>query len=194
MLDGKRNGTYLEVGAQQPKDNNNTYLLHRFFDWNGVSLELDPAFSQVWQSCRGQTKLFIGDALAIDYRRTVPQWFGEQTTRIDYLQLDIDPSQNTLKVLQRLPLDQYRFSVITFETDAYTQDHRARQESRTILQSYGYALAGPDVSVLYPPISDQPIPFEDWWVDPQAISQEKIDQLRSIRSVPLLPQELILRI
>ena len=39
--------------------------------------------------------------------------------QIDYLSLDIDPSEATLAALKKLPLDEYRFSVITYETEVY---------------------------------------------------------------------------
>ena len=41
MLDGKENGIYVEVGADQPKIISNTYLLETKFNWSGVSFELD---------------------------------------------------------------------------------------------------------------------------------------------------------
>ena len=41
MLDGKKNGVYVEVGADQPRVISNTYLLETEFDWAGVSFELD---------------------------------------------------------------------------------------------------------------------------------------------------------
>ena len=40
MLDGKKNGVYVEIGADQPRVINNTYLLENNFDWSGVSLNL----------------------------------------------------------------------------------------------------------------------------------------------------------
>ena len=41
MLNGKKNGVYVEIGADKPKVINNTYLLESEFDWSGVSFELD---------------------------------------------------------------------------------------------------------------------------------------------------------
>ena len=41
MLDGKRNGIYVEIGADQPRVISNTYLLEKDFDWSGISFELD---------------------------------------------------------------------------------------------------------------------------------------------------------
>ena len=159
ILEGLRHGSYLEIGANAPFHNNNTALLSRDFAWTGVSVEFDPSFVVPWLTERSDDLLVIADALAIDYHRALPLWFGTELKRVDYLQLDIDPSLNTLEALRRLPLDAVRFSVITFETDAYAGDPRARDESREILSGYGYELVGPDVNVLFPPLMPQSILF-----------------------------------
>ncbi|MGL4767880.1 MAG: hypothetical protein ACRCV6_07360 [Formosimonas sp.] len=160
-----------------PVNNNNSYLLHSQFGWTGASIEIDPAHFYAWSQQRPNSRLIIADALALDYHEAMRVWYGEQL-QIDYLQLDIDPSLNTLNVLKKLPLDDYRFSVITFETDAYAGDFTARDESRAILTSYGYELVCPNVGVLFPPISNELIPFEDWWVDPRVVHPEKISFLK----------------
>jgi len=207
MLEGMRGGRYLEVGAQEPIANSNTYVLHHNFGWSGVSLELDPSHLHKWRRDRPASNLVIVDALTVDYADALqkwfsapqkpwflPKWFEKATdsSRIDYLQLDIDPSSNTLSVLERLPLDRHRFSVITFETDAYTGDLRARDESREILTRHGYELVAKDVAVLFTPVSPEPIPFEDWWVDPQVVDREKIATLQKLNETTCLPQELLL--
>ena len=191
MLGGKRDGRYLEVGGHDPIDNNNTCLLHREFGWHGVTLELDPSHFPLWRDQRPDSTLLIADALAVDYAKALPMYFGEASGRLDYLQLDIDPSINTLAVLKRLPLDSWRFSVITFETDAYTNDMRARDESRAILSAHGYVLVAKDVCVLFPPVSPQPIPFEDWWVDPAVVGSEAIETLQRASAITGLPQDLL---
>lgn len=191
VLQGQRKGSYLEVGGHVPVSNNNTCLLQEKFGWRGVSIELDASHMPAWQQHRPDSQFVIADALAIDYTKALPLWFDVQSRRIDYLQLDIDPSSNTLAVLKRLPLDDWRFSVITFETDAYTQDIRARDESRVILAEQGYVLVAQDVSVLYPPVSPEPIPFEDWWVDPQVVDAHLIHHLQRLSQQSRLPQHLL---
>ena len=42
VLDGKKNGTYVEIGADRPRVINNTWLLESMYDWKGVSFEIDP--------------------------------------------------------------------------------------------------------------------------------------------------------
>ena len=58
-----------------------------------------------------------------------------------------------------LPLDEVRFSVITFETDLYESGERIRKLSREKFKKYGYKLIAADVCNLNNP-------FEDWYVDP----------------------------
>ncbi|WP_432240071.1 hypothetical protein [Herbaspirillum robiniae] len=193
MLEGRRGGRYLEVGANVASFHNNTCLLNKQFDWQGISLEYDPACLQSWIEERPEADFVIADALGLNYAEALPRWFGEENKRIDYLQLDIDPSFNTLQVLRRLPLDTYRFSVITFETDSYSGDQRARDESREILRHHGYQLVAPDLCVMYEVVSPNPIPFEDWWVDPQAVDPRKIAELQQLPHAPLLPQHILFR-
>jgi hypothetical protein len=191
MLNGKREGRYLEIGAHVPVENNNTFLLASQFGWSGVSVELDTAHFPLWLRDRPGDTLLLANALELDYRKLLSTWFGSSKERIDYLQLDIDPSINTLNVLKQLPMDEWRFSVITFEHDGYTGDHRARDESREIFLSNGYAPAALDVSVLFLPVSNAPIPFEDWWIDPAAVTPATIETLKSIHNDIRLPQELL---
>lgn len=41
MLDYKRNGTYVEIGCHDPEYINNTYVLEKYFNWTGISLDND---------------------------------------------------------------------------------------------------------------------------------------------------------
>ena len=67
MLDGKQNGLFLEVGAHNPIDYNNTYLLEKKFGWSGVSIDIDPVHIDDWQVARPTSNLVIADALKLDY-------------------------------------------------------------------------------------------------------------------------------
>jgi hypothetical protein len=191
MLRGATNGRYLEIGANDPRSNSNTYVLSNFLNWNGVSIEYDPAHVKNWAKFRPDDTLLTADALAIDYEQAMPMWFGSDDHRIDYLQLDIEPSLHTLQVLKKLPLSTYRFSVITFETDVYTGDLRARDESRALLREHGYELVAADVGVLWEPISPHAIPFEDWWVDPAVVDSAVIASLHQSGGFPTLAQRLL---
>lgn len=169
-LNGKIEGTYLEVGANEPINNSNTYLLESKFNWSGTSIDIIE--NKEYKKIRNNEYL-IQDALSIDYKELLKDF----PKRIDYLSLDIDPLEQTLKCLKLLHLSDYRFSVITYEHDFYSQSpqiaYPIRQESRKILMDHGYKLVCSDVCVN---IADTQwvAPFEDWWVDPEVVDSETI--------------------
>ena len=162
MLDGKKNGVYVEIGADQPRVISNTYLLEKDFDWSGISFELDEDKVAFFNTIR-KNKCLCEDATLYDYKSL----FEERSypKQIDYLQLDIDPAEGTLRALKTLPLDDYRFSVITYETDVYSSGADIQDEQIKILESHGYQLVAKNVKC-------EGNPYEDWWVDPAIISED----------------------
>jgi hypothetical protein len=187
-LNGKRDGTFLEIGGFHPSFISNTYLLEKDFGWSGTSIDIDinlaPAFKQV----RPKT-FFIGeDAVALDYERLLLT-----TKRVDYLSLDIEPSSQTLACLKNLPLKKTRFSVITYETDVYDpttpieKSEQIRQESRDILKSFGYKMIVGNISNL-----TDDAPFEDWYID-EDFTPEFIKNKFEYSDVPLASHKYMLR-
>ena len=163
MLDGKKNGSYLEIGANEPIDISNTYLLESEFDWSGLSIDI--VYNEKFDKIR-KNEYLISDALKIDYNELLKKY--KFPNQIDYLSIDIEPSINTFDCLKMLPLDEYRFSVITFEHDFYAGDpHNVREDSRKFLSSFGYKLVCSNVSN-----HSDIYPFEDWYVDPNVVNSE----------------------
>lgn len=164
ILDGKRNGTFLEIGAAEPFRSNNTALLEKQYDWNGVSIEYQQKLVDQYKEVRS-TKIYCLDALDIDYNKFINENF--ETDIIDYLQLDIDPAKNTYSLLERIPFEKYKFRVITYEHDHYIDVRREwRQKSREYLESKGYFLLVNDIS------PEGHSSFEDWWVHPDLVDLE----------------------
>ena len=162
MLDGKRNGVYVEIGADQPRVISNTYLLEKDFDWSGISFELDADKVAFFNTIR-KNKCLCEDATLYDYKSFFQK--SNYPKQIDYLQLDIDPAEGTLRALKVLPLDDYRFSVITYETDVYSSGADIQDEQIEILESHGYQLVAKNVKC-------EGNPYEDWWVDPAIVSED----------------------
>ena len=162
MLDGKRNGVYVEIGADQPRVISNTYLLEKDFDWSGISFELDADKVAFFNTIR-KNKCLCEDATLYDYKSLFEKL--NYPKQIDYLQLDIDPAEGTLRALKALPLDDYRFSVITYETDVYSSGADIQDEQIEILESHGYQLVAKNVKC-------EGNPYEDWWVDPAIVSED----------------------
>ena len=163
MLDGKKNGVYVEVGGDQPKVINNSYLLETEFGWSGVSFELDEDKVEYFNSIR-KNKCVCADATDYDYESL----FNERNypKQIDYLQLDIDPAEGTLEAMKKIPFSDYRFSVITYETDVYSSGPDIQDEEIAFLKERGYQLVVRNVK-------NENNPFEDWWIDPNIVSEER---------------------
>jgi hypothetical protein len=163
MLDGKKNGVYVEIGADQPRVISNTYLLETEFDWMGVSFEVDGDKVQFFNTMR-RNQCICADATKFDYKFLFEE--RNYPKQIDYLQLDIEPAEQTLNALKALPLDEYRYSVITYETDVYCDGPDSQDEQARILKSHGYQLVAKNVM-------NEGNPYEDWWVDPAVVPEER---------------------
>lgn len=179
MLNGKRGGTYLEIGAMDAVFINNTFLLESKFDWRGLSVDIDPSSKKTFENNGRKNNFILGDALTIDYDKFFQDNnFGSQ---IDFLQVDVEPQAQTLECLKKLPFDKYRFSVIAFETDFYDNTNgedeslRNREESRSFLKSLGYELIVGNIANVGPLGKDDLSPFEDWYVDPTVVDSAIIN-------------------
>jgi hypothetical protein len=175
VLNGKRNGTYLEIGAQEPIFQNNTAILEQNYNWKGVSVEIREDLCRMFAEQRKNT-ILCKDATTIDYEKLLDNSFD--TTEIDYLQLDVEPSKVTFECLLSIPFDKYKFAVITYEHDHYVDmTGTYRTKSRNYLKMMGYELVVANVS------QNENTPFEDWWVHPDLIDPETIERFRSIKDV-----------
>jgi hypothetical protein len=169
ILESKKNGYYVELGAAHYSNGNNTYSLEKDHEWTGVSFEIVDSMRDEFNENRSNP--CMGDALSFNYI----DYFEKNNfpKQIDYLQLDIDAgydihgravgnSHLTLHGLIAVPLNIYRFSVIAFEHDStmYWKNTSMRDAQREILDSLGYSLVVREM-------------HEDWWVDPNVIDLEK---------------------
>jgi len=168
LLEDKKGGYYVELGAFHSKNGSNTNILENKFDWKGVSFEIKEELRKEFNENRSNP--CMGDALDFNYI----SYFEENSfpKQIDYLQIDIDSgykldgrpdgsAYTSLHGLLAVPLNSYRFTVITFEHDSnmYWRNNVMRDVQREILDSLGYSLVVRTES-------------EDWWVDPSVIDLE----------------------
>lgn len=167
ILKKKKNGYYVELGANDPIEGSNTYYLENMFGWTGVSFEILEKFQKMHEGVRSNPCL-LEDARTFDYKK----YFEENNfpKQIDFLQIDIDENFNnlgkqtgdkhsSLHGLIQLPLNEYRFTIITYEHEALNdfKKNSERDAQREILNSYGYVLLVRNW-------------HDDWWVDPNVIS------------------------
>lgn len=170
-LNGKRNGTYLEVGAGPCADSSNTYLLETKFNWRGVSVEINQGYYDDQVKNRSHY-IELADATQINFADLLTRG-GINDRVIDYVSLDLD-SVNTLVALYNLPLETHKFAVISYEHDCYVYGPKYKKLSRQYLTDMGYELVVSNIAATN--YGD----FEDWWVHPELVDSAKINAMKSI--------------
>lgn len=169
---GKKNGLYLEIGAQQPFYQNNTALLETEYDWNGISIEILPNLCAQFARER-KNQIICEDATKIDYLKLLNKF--DKGTDFDYLQLDVEPSNITFECLLSIPFEKYRFGIITYEHDHYVDMTGSyRDKSRKYLKMMGYEMLVANAS------PNDNSPFEDWWYHPELIDSEIISKMKCV--------------
>ena len=164
FLNGKRHGTFIEIGSGHHEHFNNTLLLEKTFDWTGISIDNNERF--MYQHTRARkTSAIHSDAAQIDYRGLFKTNMVE--THTDFLRINAEWA--SLKALQSIPFDSYQFSVIQFQHNHCWWQNEYREISRDILRKIGYILLVPDVAV------NEKDNYEDWWVHPGMLNQVNKD-------------------
>ena len=182
---GKRNGTYLEIGSCLPYKGNNTALLEETFEWRGVSVDFDPRFITEFNNAR-KNKAILHDATTLNYTQVLQSM--DFPTDIDYLQLDCDPPNITYDILLKIPFDKYRFGFITYEHDFYNNKNLPyRDWSRSYLIDKGYVPIASDVAVSW----DRTKSYEDWWIHPELVDPVIFKKLKAYGDGPKTSEEFL---
>ena len=168
----KKNGTYLEIGAYEPKRRSNTFLLEVVNNWKGLSIEYDNSLKQKWDECEcRKNPIIFKDAFSVDFQEELKK--NNLPLHLNYLSCDIDPSENTYKIL-KLVIDQgISFDYISYEHDDYVNKTNYAQKVEEYLIPKGYKVA---VSNVFPYNKKQNF-FETWFIK-DSIPFEKIDFIK----------------
>ena len=164
FLNGKKNGTFIELGSGHPKHFNNTLLLEDQFGWNGLSVDNNERFTMQHTRMR-RTSVINANAAEIDYRALFKTNCVEHHT--DFLRINAEWA--SLEALKRIPFDNYQFSVIQFQHNHCWWKNEYREFSRDILRKIGYILLVPDVAI------NEKDNYEDWWVHPGMLNNQNKD-------------------
>jgi len=155
IMDGKRDGTFVEIGSGHPVLFNNTLLLEEDFGWKGLSIDNSERMCHIFSKTR-KSNVLLADAANVDYKALFKQHCMEQ--RIDFLRINAE--QASIEALKNIPFDKHEFGVIQFQHNACWWGGEFREQSREILSKIGYILMVSDVAV------DPNSNYEDWWVHP----------------------------
>jgi|TARA_B110000908_G_C10197511_1_gene423707 hypothetical protein len=155
VLDGKRNGTFVEIGSGHPELFNNTLLLEKEFGWNGISLDNSERMAHIFSRQRS-TNITLADGANTDYKILFKQQCLEQ--HIDFLRINAEKA--SIDALGNIPFDKHEFGIIQFQHNSVWWGPNFKEESRKLLKQIGYILLVGDVAV------DENSSYEDWWVHP----------------------------
>lgn len=176
VLKFKKNGFFIEIGSNHPKDINNTYILEKEYDWKGLMVEYSKQWVNLYKEHRPNSIHIINDARKINYKKVLTD--NNFPHNMDYLQIDLEVENgSTLETLQLLDeqiFDEYKFATITFEHDIYRSNFKnTRLESRKIFERRGYILLFPDICNL-----EDIYVYEDWYIHPDLVDTNYIQQLK----------------
>ena len=152
VLNGRIDGLFLDVGANDPIIISNTYALESQAGWRGFLLDNDPNCI-----CDLRAKR---ESIVVECDSTKFNYCSLGFLRFDYLSLDVDAA--TLDSLKKLLSDGVGFRCATVEHDSYRFGPEPRDAMRKLLTDAGYHLERPDVCNPEAPT----MPYEDWWIHP----------------------------
>jgi hypothetical protein len=158
LYQGKRDGTYFEIGAGDPFVHSNTALLEKEFGWKGISIDNNPGLCYNFKQNR-RNPVICADATTIGFNDLFDKHCVDPI--VDYLQIDCDDA--THDILKNIPFDRYKFGVITLEHDCYRLGTETRDEMRELLREQGYVLLVGNVAFT------EIFPYEDWFVHPDVV-------------------------
>lgn len=177
LTNGKKNGWYLEIGANDPVIHNNTFRLEKDYQWRGLMVEFDSSFQNAYNIQRPLAYYSIGDATQLDYYNLLSHY--QFPSKIDYLQIDLDVDNRstltTLELLDATIFNHYTFGVVTFEHDIYRGNFfNTHHLSRQIFDRHGYIRIFGNVSVFF---EGKWCSFEDWYAHPSMIDSNLLNKI-----------------
>ena len=175
VLDKKFGGSYLEIGASDPIEISNTYILESRYKWKGISIEWNQELTTKFNGFRQNPCLCL-DATKTNYKELLKKFSFPHL--IDYLQVDIEPPANTFKALYKVLKSGYKFKVVTFEHDLYASKINLvfKILAKLFLYSYGYRLVANNVR-------NGSASQEDWYLNREIRPDLKLRKNQDFRNL-----------
>jgi len=167
-----RKGNYLDLGSFLPTYHNNSRSLE-LEGWIGLSIDWNDFTNDY---IRKRTNPFLRADLTTTDWSVILEKFPFLKGTIDFISFDVDDS--TKVSFDRFPFDQIKFGCMTIEHDHYRVGTELRDYLREKLTALGYVLLCADV-VMPDSATDKYGPFEDWWVNPELVDMDRVEEIRS---------------
>jgi len=179
FFNSKKNGFFLDIGAHNGVDINNTYYLEKELNWNGICIEADPKIFDILKKNRKCTCVNSAISDKIEEINFIQDGFSGRISDsgnlklisstidlilndynvpnlIDYISLDVEGYES--KVLSKFPFNKHEFILITVEHNLYTGSGDNKQKIKDILINNGYV-------ILHENVKHDNFEFEDWYIN-----------------------------
>lgn len=117
ILEMKKRGIFVDIGASEPITYSNTYGLETQLDWTGVLVESNSDM-QIMLKEQRRSKVYQSGFIYKDGNSNINDILLEtNATHIDYLSVDIDGDE--YEVIKTIDFNKFTFSIIDVEHDIY---------------------------------------------------------------------------
>ena len=177
-------GKFLDIGCRKIYSSN-TYKLEKL-GWSGVCVDIDEEAVEFTQRERNVVAHHV-DVTTIKFKEILQQ----HEKHYNYISLDVDGVEPTLKALDSLFEVGITFDCMTLETDPTSYKQEIRIPSLEIIAQQGYTVLHENVMIYWPngiwKINDGINPVEDWWIRTEAFDKN----LLSTKSYAKMDTEII---
>ncbi len=175
ILEGKRDGTFIDCGCNHPIELSNTFSLEKELGWRGLLADNDKYCVDLCQAQRLSPAILVDSTKEnLHYRLGLAMGWKDRDMElpVDYLSLDCESATTpALEILLKNMLS--RFRVMTVETDLYRFGPEPRDAIHALLERHGYDILCQNVR------SSEGLIYESWAVDPKLVNMEKAERFRS---------------
>ena len=174
ILKQKMNGFFVEIGSNDPKFINNTYILEKNYNWKGIMIEMESSYLNSYKEQRPNSIHVMQDATKINFKDLFE--INNMPFQMDYLQIDLEvENESTIQTLENLNLvmDKYTFATVTFEHDIYRGNFfNTVSRSRKIFEDRGYICIFKNIQNV-----EACYVYEDWYVHPSLVDIDYINNI-----------------
>ena len=174
ILKHKMNGFFVEIGSNDPKNINNTYILEKTYNWKGIMIEMQLQYLNSYKVHRPNSIHVMQDATQINFKDLFET--NNVPLQMDYLQIDLEvENESTIQTLENLNkvMDKYSFATVTFEHDIYRGNYfDTINRSRNIFKDRGYICIFKNIQNI-----ELNAVYEDWYIHPSLVDMDYVNKI-----------------
>ena len=181
IFNGKRNGTFLDIGAYDGLESSNTAFFEKELAWTGICIEANRGAYDKLAVNRTSKNVFaavsnydgvinFGNDSILDSGTEVPCKTLNTILKecnapkfIDYLSIDVEGHEFT--ILDAFDFDRWRIGAMTVEHNLYCWGDANKIRLYELLTSKGYTRVVEDAPCLDTNPMYYQQPYEDWYVN-----------------------------